>query len=581
MERFVSGETAAPKLDSAPETGPPTKWNELLRPHKTVRDPVHRDIWLTHLEVRVVDTEAFQRLRSHKQLGPCALVYPGAEHSRFQHSLGTMYVANRIASAINNNPKPVDPNDPRPVHARERVLVRLCALLHDVVNIPFGHTFEEEGNLLARDWKDDRRVNQIIGDSSTIGSAIINEIDQHMGNGGAKLLHELKDVLTAGNETEIEKLPHPYVADIVSNTICADLLDYLKRDRHYTGIQEAYDDRIMNYFVLADYKGHKRMAIRLWTDKHRMKRDILSELVDLLRLRYSLAEKVYFHHTKMAASAMLIRAIDDGGLLGSRFETLLNIGDDQLLGLIEESQETSREIMKRYRSRDLYKPVYQISYAKRGAGANLADKIWQVANDFHKPAKRKELEAKLEAMESLRALGITRGHVIVYCPDPKMNMKVATTKVIWQDGKVYNIIDVPDEELHEEVESIEEKHRKLWRMLILLHPVSFKAAESNGSLGYIGSLCEREIGIPNDLPFRLSPLAQRVLEQDGVVDRLRTYEKIAQYAEKNPTQGVSEQEVVELTNSLSARAERGSKYVPITDDQIQTELRELRRTDRN
>ncbi|MAD34617.1 MAG: hypothetical protein CMJ88_12800, partial [Planctomycetes bacterium] len=68
-----------------------------------LRDPVHGDIELTRDELRFVDTAEFQRLRGIKQLGSAAFVYPGAVHTRFEHSIGTMHVCDRLLDACNKN----------------------------------------------------------------------------------------------------------------------------------------------------------------------------------------------------------------------------------------------------------------------------------------------------------------------------------------------------------------------------------------------------------------------------------------------------------------------------------------------
>src|SRR5262245_55477186 len=102
-----------------------------------LRDPVHGDIELTSDEVRILDTPEFQRLRGIKQLGTAYLVYPGATHTRFEHSIGCVHMTDRLLDAVNKNahgaglPSPVSPGDRR--------ILRLAALLHDVTHVPFGH----------------------------------------------------------------------------------------------------------------------------------------------------------------------------------------------------------------------------------------------------------------------------------------------------------------------------------------------------------------------------------------------------------------------------------------------------------
>jgi uncharacterized protein len=94
-----------------------------------VRDPIHGFIYREPQEQDVVDSKAFQRLRRLKQLALANLVYPGANHTRFEHSLGAFHIAGRIATRLQ-----IGPADSR--------LIRLAALLHDIGHGPFSHVSE-------------------------------------------------------------------------------------------------------------------------------------------------------------------------------------------------------------------------------------------------------------------------------------------------------------------------------------------------------------------------------------------------------------------------------------------------------
>lgn len=78
-------------------------WKKLLNPFKVIRDAVHGDIWVTELETKVMDEEVFQRLRYLRQLGPTYLVYPSTHHTRFEHCLGTLFMADQIINAVIRN----------------------------------------------------------------------------------------------------------------------------------------------------------------------------------------------------------------------------------------------------------------------------------------------------------------------------------------------------------------------------------------------------------------------------------------------------------------------------------------------
>src|SRR5438093_10954857 len=101
---------------------------------KLIRDAAHGDIEVSPLDVELIDTPEFQRLRGIKQLGTAYLVFPSAVHTRFEHSLGTSWMAYRMIQAIRRS---------HSVSTDEEVLIRVAALLHDIMHIPFGHTLED------------------------------------------------------------------------------------------------------------------------------------------------------------------------------------------------------------------------------------------------------------------------------------------------------------------------------------------------------------------------------------------------------------------------------------------------------
>src|SRR5215510_10378221 len=95
---------------------------------KLIRDSVHGDIQLGSLEIEIIDTPEFQRLRGIKQLGTANFVFPSALHTRFEHSLGTSWMAQRMIDAVRRTYNL--PDD-------DAQLIRIAALLHDITHIPF------------------------------------------------------------------------------------------------------------------------------------------------------------------------------------------------------------------------------------------------------------------------------------------------------------------------------------------------------------------------------------------------------------------------------------------------------------
>ncbi|NHV06547.1 MAG: HD domain-containing protein [Thaumarchaeota archaeon] len=111
-----------------------------------VRDPVHGFIQFNEWEKEIIDSPEFQRLRRIRQLALTDMVYPGATHTRFEHSLGVMHLATKMYDAIVSSNKSLLESKLKYDEAglkRDRQLVRLSALLHDVGQMPFSHALEK------------------------------------------------------------------------------------------------------------------------------------------------------------------------------------------------------------------------------------------------------------------------------------------------------------------------------------------------------------------------------------------------------------------------------------------------------
>jgi HD superfamily phosphohydrolase len=377
--------------------------NALLAEDKTIRDPVHGDVVLNFLETAVIDTRIFQRLRRIKQLGTVSLVFPGAEHSRFQHSLGTLYVADILLRSISKNALH-GLGDTEIQQKSFTLVVRLAALLHDLYELPFSHTLEKEGHVFEEQWKDDDLNRKIFGRESELFSTISDSIDNlatrttHVQktllpnqwdststarNLAAtilvlvyKILTETKektsDVARAlfGSEIKLlESFDERYLEAagyIIRNTICADLLDYLARDFYFCGIDKKYDKRFLVYSTIFIPSDDTRktdnivFAYSLIDKRGRIKQSVLSSLFDVIELRYSLAEMVHTHRVKNAFSAMVIEAFNlhyqslkakERTALKAR---MMSMGDDELLDYLQKANCGSKYILDFYFGRRTY-----------------------------------------------------------------------------------------------------------------------------------------------------------------------------------------------------------------------------------
>jgi len=124
--------------------------------------PVHGHILLYPQEVAIIDHPSFQRLRRVRQLGMAHMVFPGATHTRFEHSVGAVHVAQLIVNHVNHNYRKRNlKNDSGPwsyggINLSSARFIRLGALLHDIGHLPFGHTLEDELHHLKPHDKNER-----------------------------------------------------------------------------------------------------------------------------------------------------------------------------------------------------------------------------------------------------------------------------------------------------------------------------------------------------------------------------------------------------------------------------------------
>jgi HD superfamily phosphohydrolase len=375
-----------------------------------LRDPVHGDIELEADEVRLIDTPEFQRLRGVKQLGFAYLVFPGAVHTRFEHSIGTLHMAERLLAAANRNAAR-DPATCHRVTDEEKRVLRVAALLHDVTHIPFGHNIEDQTGLLPRHDRPER-FEAALGDTE-LGSVL----------DGLGLRKDVLSVLSGRADVP------PFWQQVVSDTIDADLLDYLRRDAWYTGLELRYDARVVDYFRV------DRRSQRLFVDCEKngmLREDIVSELLRVLETRYHFSERVYYHHAKVAAGALVSRmvemALEASALTPADLQRLT---DESLLLRLEglelgDGDATARlwRFVQRFRRRELPKRVLVLPFYLNAALQQ------QLIDTWFKPGRheaRRQWEHELE-QEASRAFGRPMD-VLLYCPARSMQLKEAKTLV--------------------------------------------------------------------------------------------------------------------------------------------------------
>jgi len=300
-----------------------------------ITDPVHRYIRFSQVEKEVIDSPAFQRLRRIRQLAGAHLVYPSAQHSRFEHSLGAMHVAGLAGESLLGKGH-ID-------HAEAVQDLRLAALLHDIGHGPFSHLFEEVLEYGCN------TTHEEMGKRIIMQSEIADILDRH--GHSADLVCRLSFGQSKVN----------FMNEIISGGLSADIMDYLPRDGLFTGAEYAKVD-------------YHRLLSSLEVSKNRLaiNRSALNSLESMLISRYEMFKAVYFHKTVRAAEVMLIRAMigADGALAltDSSLKNYLALTDEatlERLCALGGRHAFSGKMARDYRDRRLLKSVYEKFLHKR------------------------------------------------------------------------------------------------------------------------------------------------------------------------------------------------------------------------
>ena len=435
-------------VDSGKDT-----YGEFLKSGRTLRDPIHGDILLTPLEIKIIDTRAFQRLRLIRQLGCTHLVFPGAHHTRFEHSIGTLHSSQQLIDSIRRNPSCKIHFDPYAI-----LLTRLCALLHYLAHIPFGHTLEDEGNLFPSQWKDTFRVGYFLGRNSEVGNVIRSEVSD-------KCLRDIVQILTVKSNADIEKLQYQYIADIIGDTFCADLLDYTRRDSYYVGLHGSLDLRLMRYISInhIPVSNREHVILELGKTESGGSEDRRWALLDLLRTRYRLMETVVHHRTKLRASAMIIDAVYDSFVEGKITKQMMcELGDDALLFKLErDGTDLSRSLIRKLRGRELHRPILELSYLPTEGSPNVSSRK-EIFRFYNVPHNRCELQRKMENKYNL-----PEGSIIIYCPKVKDSSKSSTLMVSF-GRNIVPLNECPDDSIREEIALIDRRYLRLFKLVVLI-----------------------------------------------------------------------------------------------------------------
>jgi len=388
-----------------------------LREYKIVHDSVHGSIRAEGFALQLLETPELQRLHSIHQLGLAYLVYPGANHTRFEHSLGTFAVARRLSGSLS-------------LSEQEAATVQSAALLHDVGHLPYSHTLEFI--LHDRFGIDHAEISRrlIRGEESVLSEAegavlgerqSIPETLERFGidpKEAASLLEGSADGPTGQRTLQRQSgqahfNSRRYLSQMVLGPVDADQLDYLKRDAHYTGV--AYGvidlDRLVE-------------TVQVFNGDLVVERGGLSAVEGMLVARALMFSSVYFHKTVRISELMLAKAVEQLGR--DEVGRIHAMTDATLLAHLVSKGGYFREIATLIKYRRLFKKAFAIS------AADIDQDDWDEIDSLGSVERRRALEEEIA-----RRAGTDPGSVIIDVPSCELSVsepRLSLTDIRVLDG---------------------------------------------------------------------------------------------------------------------------------------------------
>ncbi|MCJ7444022.1 MAG: HD domain-containing protein [Methanotrichaceae archaeon] len=294
-----------------------------------IRDPVHGYIKLDDLAFDLMNTPQMQRLRWIKQLGLANLVYPGANHTRFEHSLGVYHLANSLANHLG-------------LDEDETLKVGAAGLLHDIGHGPLSHATETVLEPYLR------REHERIVDLLRKG--------------------ELRDILdTFGlRPQEIQAfIDGDKLGQIVNSEIDVDRMDYLIRDAHYTGVAYGVIDHLR---LMQKMKLHSGLLV--------VDSGGVQAATSLLISRLLMQPSVYFHHVCRISECMIVSGIRKMIEDGANAQEIKSMSDMEFFSAMINCGGYAKEIIQRILSRRLFKRAVYVGLENLDPSFFRSDERW-------------------------------------------------------------------------------------------------------------------------------------------------------------------------------------------------------------
>ncbi len=365
-------------------------------PVSTIRDSLYDLIPLGALELDLIATPEFVRLQGIKQLGFVYRVWPGATHTRFEHSLGVYYLMLRALRAL--RARQVDSKDERAISpdATDLCTALAAALLHDVGHYPFSHAIEELGYPILPHEQVGRRMIESGG--------VARALERH-GISPARVADLVDPPRAPSGLPPSDAL----LLRLLSGPLDVDKLDYLPRDARACNVPYGGVDvtRLLGSICVIQTPTGARLGVG---DKG------ISPLNSLLHARQEMFDNIYWHHTNRAMMAMLLRAVQEALAAQAVQAADLSLHDDaSLLTLLtsDAMPAATRELATALKARRPYKVLLEVSTRAGRAFSQLDALFWD-------QAKRRRVEIALaEALAVALETPIAPHDVLVDIPKPE------------------------------------------------------------------------------------------------------------------------------------------------------------------
>ena len=299
-----------------------------------IKDPVHGYVYITEEEKTIIDTYPMQRERRLRQLAGSEYVYPGANHTRFEHSLGVMFLSGQVL---------VNPNISRVVSGEEVDMCRIAALLHDCGHGPFSHVFE---HLLIKDLnKTHEDITSWLIEKSEVADKL------------SKMGYNPQEVagLAVG---KLHKKDRAFLDQIISSAVDVDKQDFIVRDTYHTGAEYGFID-VYRLIHALDLLG-ENLAVELGA---------LSALEAFVIARIESFKSIYFHRVGRAAQIMLASAMDKAneelGLTAFKTPEEYLALDDYTVWAALKKCEASNKIINNLENRRMLKCAYERTFYQK------------------------------------------------------------------------------------------------------------------------------------------------------------------------------------------------------------------------